>query len=89
MYVLTYTDKWSSPEVAGHTPPPCSSFTLTKMGEKRAAMFGGWTGSISLRDLFILDLILNLERHSVHVVSACNLHHYVLVKAPLRVHYAI
>ena len=52
---------WSSLTVTGQGPLPCSNFTLTKVGEKKAAMYGGYDGSCKLNHLFIVEL----ERHSV------------------------
>ena len=52
---------WSSLTVTGQCPLPCSYFTLTKVGEKKAAMYGGYDGSCKLNHLFIVEL----ERHSV------------------------
>ena len=49
--------EWSSPNITGQPPPPCDSFTLTPVGERRAALFGGWSGSGALSaDVFIVDL---------------------------------
>ena len=50
--------EWSSPNITGQPPPPCSSFTLTRVGERRAALFGGYSGSEQTvsDDLFIVDL---------------------------------
>ena len=49
--------EWSSPNITGQPPPPCSSFTLTPVGERRVALFGGWSGSgVDSDDLFIVDL---------------------------------
>ena len=48
--------EWSSPDVAGHPPPPCSAFTLTQVDERRAALFGGYSGSRALSDLFVVEL---------------------------------
>ena len=49
--------EWSSPNITGQPPPPCSSFTLTPVGERRAALFGGRSGSGAVSDdLFIVDL---------------------------------
>ena len=54
--------KWGSPKVIGQPPPPCSHFSFTPVGERRAALFGGLTGSIAASDdLFIVDL----SRYSV------------------------
>ena len=53
--------EWSSLKVTGQAPPPCSFFTLTTIGEKRAAMYGGWGEWNMLNDLFIVEL----GRHSV------------------------
>ena len=48
--------EWSTLEVTGQAPPPCSFFTLTTVGEKRAAMFGGWNGPKRFNHLFIVEL---------------------------------
>ena len=51
--------EWSSPNITGQPPPPpCYGFTLTPVGERRAALFGGWSGSelAASDDLFIVDL---------------------------------
>ena len=49
--------EWSSPNITGQPPPPCHHFTLTPVGERRAALFGGWSGSGAVSDdLFIVDL---------------------------------
>ena len=48
--------EWSSPNITGQPPPPCSYFTLTPVGERRAALFGGRSGSVAVSDLFIADL---------------------------------
>ena len=48
--------EWSSPNITGQPPPPCFSFTLTPVGERRAALFGGLSGPGASDDLFIVDL---------------------------------
>ena len=55
--------EWSLPSITGQPPSPCSGFTLTPVGERRAALFG-MSGAIS-DDL----LIVELSRDTV--VSAC------------------
>ena len=52
---------WSSLTVTGQGPLPCSHFTLTKVGEKKAALYGGFDGSCKLNHLFIVEL----GKHSV------------------------
>ena len=54
--------EWSSPRVTGQPPPPCSSFTLTPVGERRAALFGGSTGPFDVCDDL---LIVELTKHTV------------------------
>ena len=61
LWISSPPDGWSSPVVTGQAPPPCSTFSLTTVGGKRAAMFGGITQSGRSDDLYIVDL----ERHSV------------------------
>ena len=55
--------EWSSPRVTGQPPPPCSQFTLTPVGERRAALFGGSIGygAANIDDL----LIVELTKHTV------------------------
>ena len=64
---------WSSLKVTGEAPPPCSSFTLTAVGENRAAMYGGDDGWNTFNQLCIVEL----GRHSV--VSVITRSVYVLV----------
>ena len=51
--------EWSSPNITGQPPPPCSEFTLTPVGERRAALLvvrlDQNVGDYS-DDLFIVDL---------------------------------
>ena len=53
--------EWSSPNITGQPPPPCYSLTLTQVGERIAALFGGLGGSRALSDLFVVEL----SRHTV------------------------
>ena len=53
--------EWSSQNITGQPPSPFSLFTLTQVGERRAALFGGWSGSGTLSDLFVVEL----SRHTV------------------------
>ena len=62
MHLYNYTGEWSSPNITGKPPPPCSSFTLTQVGrERRAALFGSYSGSEPLSDLFVVEL----SKHTV------------------------
>ena len=54
--------EWSSPRVTGKPPPPCSDFTLTPVGERRAALFGGVIRSGAISDDL---LIVELTKHTV------------------------
>ena len=47
--------EWSSPNITGQPPPPCAQFTLTPVGERRVALFGGLTAT-TIDYLFIVDL---------------------------------
>ena len=55
---FTYTaEKWSSPRIIGQPPPPCSTFTLTPVSQRIAALFGGYRGSVEHSDdLLIVEL---------------------------------
>ena len=49
--------EWSSPNITGQPPPPLSDFTLTPVGERKAALFGGYSGSrVFSDDLLIVEL---------------------------------
>ena len=60
-YIHVSLGQWSSPNITGKPPSPCAFFTLTKVSERRAALFGGMCGSGPLSDLFVVDL----SRHTV------------------------
>ena len=59
----SFPGRWSSLKVTGQAPPTCYQFTLTTVGKKRAAMYGGFDGHKfkKFNDLFIVEL----GRHSV------------------------
>ena len=54
--------EWSSPNITGQPPPPLSDFTLTPVGERKAALFGGTSGSGAVSDDL---LIVELSRDTV------------------------
>ena len=54
--------EWSSPRFTGQPPLPCDNFTLTPVGERRAALFGGYNGSSVYNDDL---LIVELTKHTV------------------------
>ena len=54
--------EWSSPRVTGQPPPPCHYFTLTPVGERSAAMFGGNIGPGAVSDDL---LIVELTKHTM------------------------
>ena len=62
--------EWSSPNITGQPLPPCSCFTFTPVGERRAALFGGKNGLGAIsNDLFIVDLSRNtVVSVIVHVI---------------------
>ena len=63
--------KWSSPNITGQPPPPCSGFTFTPVGERRAILFGGMSGLGAYSDDL---LIVELSRDTV--VRYCGLNYY-------------
>ena len=66
--------EWSSPNITGQPPPPCSHFTLTRVDERRAALFGGWSGSgESSDDLFIIELSKNTMVRRAYTVMRIRL----------------
>ena len=83
MSVFCFIDRWSSVTIAGQAPPPCSSFTLTKVGEKRAAMFGGWSGSETSSDLLFVELgrycVVSIVCTLLTVNYACGLYRVLQV----------
>ena len=46
-----HAGEWSSPNITGQPPPACSSFTLNPVGERRAALFGGYSDELSIVEL--------------------------------------
>ena len=49
--------KWSLPNITGQSPPPRCSFSLTSVGERRAALFGGRQSGLAISDdLFVVEL---------------------------------
>ena len=55
-FIKIIPGEWSSPDVVGQPPPPSEQFTLTIVGEKKAALFGGWSGLGALSDLLMVEL---------------------------------
>ena len=47
---------WSSPAVSGTRPPPCNAFSLTKVDDHHAVMFGGNYSGQRRNDVYTLDL---------------------------------
>ena len=82
--------EWSSPSIIGEPPCPCDSFTLTLVGERRAALFGGMSGSGSYcDDLLIVELssdtVVSVTRlsplivvHLAQLVRCLGCDHYIL-----------
>ena len=58
--------EWSSPSITGQLPPLHESSTLTPVGERRAALFGGRNGSGAFSDDM---LIVELSRKTVVSVT--------------------
>ena len=54
--------EWRTPNITGQTPYPVDDCTLTPVGERRAALFGGRSGS---RDVSDELLIVELSRDTV------------------------
>ena len=63
MYIHVSPGKWSSPFITGkpYSSSPFTLSTLTQVGERRAALFGGLGKSGVLSDLFVVEL----SRHTV------------------------
>ena len=57
LYPFT-TDKWTPQHLiaTGDKPPALYRHTLTKIGKRRVAMFGGCDGSVRRNDTYILDV---------------------------------
>ena len=51
----TLTGTWSSPTLRGTGPPPCTSFSLTMIDDRRAVLFGGLQPPAT-KEVYILDL---------------------------------
>ncbi len=46
---------WSSRELKGERPPPCDSFTFTKLDQHRAVLFGGRQPNHRVNDVYVFD----------------------------------
>ncbi|XP_064393790.1 uncharacterized protein LOC135341208 [Halichondria panicea] len=52
----TQNGVWSSPELRGERPPPCSNFTFTMVDQNRAVLFGGYqSGRGGVNEVYLLD----------------------------------
>ena len=51
-----FSGVWSSPIVSGVRPPPCAAFSLTKVDDNHAVLFGGMSTGQENSDVYILDL---------------------------------
>ena len=73
---LLSSGEWSSLKVTGQVFPPCTFFTLTTVGEKKAAMYGGWDGLRRFNHLFIVELgrhsVVGIISHSSCMVMSLN-----------------
>ena len=54
--------EWSSPNITGQPPLPLSAFTLTPVGDRKAALLGGYGGPVAFSDDL---LIVELSRDTV------------------------
>ena len=55
--INTLPGVWSSPSVKGEKPPPCSSFSFTKVDQDTVVLFGGFQpGSVRVNDLYLFNL---------------------------------
>ena len=63
MFVKFYytIGEWSLPTITGQPPPPCSSFTLNSVSERKAALLGGLLSGSGGIDLMVVEL----SSHSV------------------------
>ena len=60
LYHYCLLDEWISPQVLGESPPPCSGFTFTSIGDNRAVMFGGYqSGKGRSDDVYIAEMTKN------------------------------
>ena len=56
MFLSTVTGEWSSPAVTGTKPPPLENFSFTKVDNRRAVVYGGFTGGVASGDAYVLEL---------------------------------
>ena len=63
-YYKLSLEKWCSPQVNGTRPLPFAWFTLTKINENEALLFGGYNNQQDHRDLYLLQL-------DIMVISMC------------------
>ena len=52
-----YSGTWSSPTISGTRPPPCSFFSITKVDEDNAVLFGGrGQGNVVTNHIYNINL---------------------------------
>ena len=61
------TDHWISPNVSGDRPPPVDSFTLSKIANEKALLYGGSTAQGESSELRVATVLGD------SVVSMCML----------------
>ena len=66
------TGEWSTPDITGQPPQPTDECTLTPVDKKRAALFGGRSGSKDVSDeLLIVELSRNTVVSEYSTSHAC------------------
>ena len=59
--LILCADKWILPEVIGEAPPPLLYFSLSSIGNNKAALFGGKNNSCSFNDIMIVEFELTIN----------------------------
>ena len=73
-FMLQYhTGEWSNPVISGQCPPAGSSFTLTKISNNKAILFGG-SYNYKNDEFRCISNIYSAEMTKDAVVSKCNMH---------------
>ena len=56
--MLFLSGVWSCPATTGERPPPCDALTFTAVDDRRAVVFGGYSGEHQslLNNVYIIDL---------------------------------
>ena len=73
---ITPTDHWISPNVSGDKPPPVDSFTLSKIANEKALLYGGYTPQGPSSELRVATVRGDSVVSMFVLFNVCNIFNY-------------